>query len=134
MRCVSQCPGGGAVPGRIMGVPNTQEVIEGKGKMAQGGTWDLNVQKMFVAAINRHAINPNASSSVTQNWGDNSQYFQTGPYNDYVAFFHGSDISYNSMTYAFAYDDVFDQSSTIQANCPEKTRITIGGFYNVQGH
>ena len=133
MRCVAQCPGN-AGAGRIRGVPNTQEIIEAKGKMAQGGEWDKNVQKMFSAAINRHAINPNASSSTTQNWGDNSQYFQSGPYNDYVAFFHGSDISFESQTYAFAYDDVFDQSSTIQATRPDKTRITIGGFYNVQGH
>ena len=43
-------------------------------------------------------------------------------------------ISFESQTYAFAYDDVFDQSSTIQANRLEKTRITVGGFYNVQGH
>ena len=133
MQCVAQCPGN-ARDGRIMGVPNTQEFIEAKGLMAQGGEWDKNVQKMFSAAINRHAINPNASSSMTQNWGDNSRYFQSGPYNDYVAFFHRFDISFESQTYAFAYDDVFDQSSTIQANRPEKTRITIGGFYNVQGH
>lgn len=133
MRCVAQCPGS-ASEGRIVGVPNTQEVIEAKGKMAQGGEWDKNVQKMFSAAINRHALRVSVSSSVAQNWGDRTQYFQTGPYNDYVAFFHGFDITHNSETYAFAYDDVFDQSSTIQANSPDKTRITIGGFYNVQGH
>ena len=131
MRCVSNCPNG-AVPGRVNGIPNTQEAIEAKGKLAQGATWDLNVQKMIAAAINRRVIDVNQFG--TQNWGDNSKYYQANPNNQYAKFFHNEDISYNSETYAFSYDDVFEQSSTIQANRPDKTRITIGGFYNVQGH
>jgi len=133
MRCVERCPNG-AVPGRINGVPDTQECIEAKGKMHQGGEWDKNVQKMFAAAINRHAIKTDVPSTVTQDWGDRTQYYRSEPHNHYAKFFHGFDISYNSETYAFSYDDVFEQSSTIQANNPEKIRITIGGFYNVAGH
>ena len=92
----------------------------------------MNVQKMIAAAINRRVIDVNHFG--TQNWGDNSKYYQANPNNQYAKFFHNEDISYNSETYAFSYDDVFEQSSTIQANRPAKTRITIGGFYNVQGH
>ena len=117
--------------GRINGVPNTQMAIEAKGLLASGSEGDKNVQKMFSAAINRHALNPNLPSSVTQELGNSNQYFLTPPYNDYVKFFHGFDISHNSETYAFAYDDVFDQSSTIQASGPSDIRITIGGFSNV---
>mmetsp|Transcript_32508 Transcript_32508/g.37867 ORF Transcript_32508/g.37867 Transcript_32508/m.37867 type:complete len:90 (+) Transcript_32508:230-499(+) len=47
--------------------------------------------------------------------------------------FHGFDITHNSETYAFLYDDVFEQSFTIQANYPRDIRITVGGFVNIQG-
>ena len=126
---------GSPATGRIVGVPNTQEVIEAKGKLHAGSEADKNVQKMFAAAINRHAIDTSVPSSVVQEWGDRSKYFQNNPHNEYVSFFHGFDITHNSETYAFAYDDVFEQSSTIQATNPgvEKTRITIGGFSNVSG-
>lgn len=41
---------------------------------------------------------------------------------------HQSDISYNSKSYAFAYDDVNEQSSTLQTTIPDSVKITIGGF------
>ena len=105
--------------------------IEAKGLLHDGSEGDKNVQKMIAAAINRHALDPNLPSSATQQLGDSNRYYQTSPYNEYAKFFHGFDISHNSETYAFSYDDVFDQSSTIQASGPRDIRITIGGFSNV---
>ncbi|MFZ9848859.1 MAG: beta-1,3-glucanase family protein, partial [Flavobacteriales bacterium] len=49
-------------------------------------------------------------------------------YNYYAKFFHENGISYNNKTYAFAYDDVFDQSSTLQRSSPSKILVTFGGF------
>mmetsp|Transcript_59519 Transcript_59519/g.88389 ORF Transcript_59519/g.88389 Transcript_59519/m.88389 type:complete len:958 (-) Transcript_59519:144-3017(-) len=132
MRWVSGGYGSSTSIGSIDGIPNTEEVIEAKGKLASGSEWDLNVQKMFAAAFNRHAMDTTIQSPEVQQWGDNTKYFQNDPHNEYVAFFHGCDITYNSETYAFSYDDVFDQSSTIQATYPEKVRITIGGYSKVK--
>ena len=121
----------------ISGKPNTQEVIEGKGKIAEDvlATPDKDADKafqaQFSAAVNRGAIDLTIPGGQSQNWGDNTKYFKTDIFNKYVWFFHQPDISNNSKTYAFAYDDVFDNSSTIQSQSPTKVKITVGGFANL---
>jgi hypothetical protein len=92
----------------------------------------MDVQKMVAAAINRRVIDLNGSN--TQNWDTRSTFYQVNPNNQYAKFVHGFGISFNSETYAFSFDNVLEQSSTIQANSPDKTHISIGGFHNVQGH
>ncbi len=114
---------------RIPGKPTTLEAMEGSGVLASGARWDLVVQAQFVAAITRHAIDLNVPSGVYQDFGDTSKYYQTWPYNWYSKFFHRSDISQDSQTYTFAYDDVFDQSATIHTPNPTNIKITIGGFF-----
>ena len=121
----------------ISGKPNTQEVIEGKGKIAEDvkatpdKDADLAFQAQFSAAVNRGAIDLTIPGGQSQNWGDNTRYFKADIYNKYVWFFHQPDISFNSKTYAFAYDDVFDNSSTIQSQSPTKVKVTVGGFINL---
>ena len=122
--------------GRIEGRPDTQEVIEGKYRLAQGGENDKNVQKFFSASFNRGVIDLDAEDGAIQNWANSDFYFQTdnhpaAVHNEYVEFWHNSDISYRSETYAFAYDDVYEHSSTLQVNEPERVRITIGGFWGL---
>jgi hypothetical protein len=119
--------GDGAV-GLINGKPTTQDALEAKGTLASGGQWDLVVQAQVAAAINRHAIDLNLAVGATQDFATPSKYYVTSPYNWYCKFWHRSDISYNSKTYSFAYDDVFNQSSTINAGSPTRATITIGGF------
>lgn len=132
--------GSNGVLAYISGKPTTQEVIEGKGKIAEDvlatpdKAADKAFQAQFSAALNRGAIDLSVPVGQSQNWGDNSKYFITDIYNKYVWFFHQNDISYNSKTYAFAYDDAFDQSSTIQTTSPQKIRVTIGGFANMAPH
>jgi hypothetical protein len=119
--------------GTITGLPSTTDVIEGAGALATGGTEDLNVQKYICAALNRGVIDLSTPDGVEQNFRDESSFFNPDvPYNEYVAFFHNEEISHESDTYAFAYDDIYDLSSTIQASEPEKIRITIGGFSGVK--
>ncbi|MDP4238243.1 MAG: beta-1,3-glucanase family protein [Bacteroidota bacterium] len=121
----------------INGKPNTQEVIEGKGKIAEDvlatpdKDADLALQSQFCAAINRGAIDLTIPGGQNQDWSNKSKYFVTDIHNRYVWFFHQNDISYNSKTYAFAYDDVYDNSSVIQSTYPEKVKIIVGGFANL---
>jgi hypothetical protein len=119
--------GDGAV-GIIASKPPTQDALEAKGTLASGGQWDLVVQAQVAAAINRHAIDLNLATGAMQDFATPSKYYVTSPYNWYCKFWHRTDISYNSKTYAFAYDDVFNQSSTINAGSPLRATITIGGF------
>ena len=112
----------------IPGKPTTLEAMEGSGVLASGDRWDLVVQAQFVAAITRHAIDLDVPSGVLQDFGNTSKYYQTWPYNWYAKFLHQESISFEGLTYAFAYDDVFDQSATVHTPNPQNVRITIGGF------
>ncbi len=112
----------------IPGKPTTMEAMEGSGVLASGAQWDLVVQAQFVAAITRHAIDLNVPSGVLQNFGNTANYYQQWPYNWYAKFLHRPDISFEGLTYAFAYDDVFDQSATIHTPAPATIKITLGGF------
>ncbi|MHA7059487.1 glycoside hydrolase family 64 protein, partial [Aquimarina sp. M1] len=112
--------------GTIFGKPTTIEAMEGSGVMASGDRWDLVVQSQMVAAITRHAVDLNMPSGALQNFGDSSKYYQTWPYNWYSKFFHRTDISFESQTYTFAYDDVYDQSATIHTPNPTNIKITLG--------
>ena len=112
----------------IPGKPTTEMAMEASGVMAQGAQWDLVVQAQIAAAINRHAINLNLGSGAMQDFSNEANYYQTWPYNWYAKFWHRSDISYNSQTYAFSFDDVFDQSATIHTPSPTNINITLGGY------
>ena len=108
--------------------PTNAEVMEGSGVMAAGGSLDKVVQAQICAAINRHAIDLNIATGVTQDFSNASKYYTTSPFNWYCQFWHQPDVSYNGLTYAFCYDDVFDKSSTINAPSPVRATITVGGF------
>ncbi|MBK9224244.1 MAG: T9SS type A sorting domain-containing protein [Flavobacterium sp.] len=122
----------------IYSKPTTSEAIDGSGSMAYTPVdaninivkyrEDLMIQAQISAAINRHAINTNIVENTIQYLHDSPQFFKIKPYNEYVAFFHKENISYNSKTYAFAYDDVGDHSSTIQCTYPTNVKVIIGGL------
>ena len=122
------------IVGMISDKPNTLEILEASGVLAEdvqstpNVDADQNIQKHFSAAFNRGAIDLNAPVDELLEWSDLSTYFGTNTHNEYVAFWHSERISFEGETYAFAYDDVFDYSSTIQSTVPEKVKITIGGF------
>ena len=108
--------------------PTTTDVIEGAGTFATGSEIDKAVQAQFCGAMNRGVIDLSVPSGQLQNWGATDKFFKTDRYNPYVKFFHQSDISHDGYTYAFAYDDTFDQSSTCATSHPTHVVITIGGF------
>lgn len=126
----------GNATAKISRRPNTQEILEGKGVLAEdvqkisGQTLDLVVQAQFCAALNRHAIDLNAAAGTTQDWSDSTKFFKAEPYNAYVQFWHRADISWEQSSYGFCYDDVFEYSSTINAPSATDAKVTIGGFYD----
>ena len=120
--------------GIISARPSTQEVLEGKGVLAEdvqklpNQQLDKVVQAQFCAAVNRHALDLDAASGVVQDWSDSSKYYKTMPYNEYAKFWHRGDISWLRHSYGFCYDDVFEYSSTIHAQTPLAATVTLGGF------
>lgn len=119
----------------IVGKPTSIDVIEGAGEFARfhGNSADLPVQAMFCGAMNRGVIRTNLADGELQDWGDTGSFFNTDVCNPYVKFFHQKDISYDGYTYAFAYDDTFDQSATCATSHPERAVVTIGGFKGQSG-
>jgi len=114
--------------------PTTQEVLEGKGVLAEdvqklpNQSLDLVVQAQFCAALNRHAIDLDAPSGAAQAWSDSSKFYKTAPSNEYARFWHRPDVSWNRFSYGFCYDDVFEFSSTLHTSSPLSATITLGGY------
>lgn len=113
--------------------PTTEDAIEGAGPFAAGSDIDKTVQAMFCAAFNRGQFR---LTTAHQDWNPETgvRAFTGGseyPCNEYVKFFHDTNITVsNGYTYAFAYDDTFDQSATCHASAPYRAVVTIGGFVN----
>lgn len=110
--------------------PDTEDVIEGAGVFASGSDISKTVQSMSCAAFNRGMIR---ATSDLQDWNPDgpTKAFSGGteyPCNEYVKFFHDPAISSGGKTYAFSYDDTYDQSATCYANNPTRATVTIGGF------
>ena len=122
----------------IYGVPTTVDALEGAGYLANSEVSrdvdndkhneDLMIQAQISAAITRHAIYTDVVGPTVQYTHDGSRYFLRNPHNQYVSFFHQEEITHNSLTYAFAYDDVGDHSATIQTTFPTEVRVIIGGY------
>ena len=122
----------------IHGKPTTINAMEGSGFLAYTPTLasvdvekyneDLMIQAQMAAAITRHAIYTNIIDASVQYTHDADRFFVIEPYNEYVEFFHNESISFESQTYAFAYDDVGDHSSTIQTTFPTDVKVIIGGY------
>ena len=124
----------GAYAGRtgiVVRKPTTQEAFEGKGVLDNrvgDGDADLVVQAQLTAAINRHVVNTTTPNPGQQNWYDVGSFYQAGPANYYARFWHLPGISVDQKSYGFAYDDVADQSATLQTPKPTKVIATFGGF------
>lgn len=116
--------------------PGTYEIMSASGVLAEDVAEtsdtdnDLNVQKHFSAAFNRGVIDLDAGYGEWISWDDSDDFFNNSHYghNEYVDFWHDESISFEGETYAFAYDDVFDYSSTIHTTDPNMVQVTIGGF------
>ncbi|MES2743273.1 MAG: beta-1,3-glucanase family protein [Pseudomonadota bacterium] len=108
--------------------PNTAMALLGSGTLADasgtvGGTpaYDkqLQIQAQLCAALNRHVVEDPA------NWANANAYYPNGqPSNSYSKFWH--DHSVNRLAYGFAYDDVWEKSSSLHTVAPTVATVTIG--------
>ena len=130
---VMTCTSGGFLgrKGIIARRPTTQEAFEGKGvlnNVVQDAPTDLMIEAQICAAITRHVINTTTPNVGQQDWSDPTKYYLTSPCNHYAKFWHLQGISVNQLSYGFAYDDVFSQSSTLYSGTPKSVTVYFGGF------
>ena len=111
---------GNAARTAYVGRPTTVDVIEGAGAFATGSEDDKATQAQFCGAINRGMIDTDLADNTLQRWGDRNAFFTRNNWNKYVAFFHHPQRSFDGYTYAFCYDDTFDQSSTCATSHPDR--------------
>lgn len=133
---VMTCQSGGFTgkQGIIVRRPTTQEAFEGKGvldKVVQNAPTDLMIQAQICAAMTRHVINTTTPNVGLQDWSDPTKYYQTSPCNHYAKFWHTQGISVDKLSYGFAYDDVFNQSSTLHSPTPKSVLVHFGGFGSI---
>lgn len=134
-RFTFNCISGGFVgrTGVISRKPTTQEALEGKGVLDQtvnDRTVDLAVQAQITAALNRHVINVTTPNVGQQDFSNAATYYNAAPCNYYSRFWHLPGIAIDQLTYGFAYDDVFDKSSSLHTPSPTRAVAVFGGYAN----
>ncbi|WP_229504870.1 glycoside hydrolase family 64 protein [Massilia mucilaginosa] len=108
--------------------PTTAMALLGNGALDDpsgtvGGTpayhKQLQIQAQLCAALNRHVVEDPAR------WSDSAYFYPAGqPANWYAKFWH--DHSINKLAYGFAYDDVWNYSSSVHSTAPTTATVTIG--------
>lgn len=111
--------GTGPLGGWSVAKPTTIDVLACAGALASGSDADKVMGAELCAAFNRGvAMN-------TANWYNPAAYYTDAVKNDYAGFFHP--ISIDHRSYAFAYDDINDQSSVQIVNGANPvTGLTLG--------
>ena len=111
--------GTGPLGGWSLAKPTTIDVLACAGALASGSDADKVMGAEFCAAFNRGV------ATTTANWYNPAAYYTGGVKNDYAGFFHP--ISIDHRSYAFAYDDINDQSSVQIVNGSNPvTGLTLG--------
>jgi hypothetical protein len=102
-----------------LGKPTTRDVFQCSGALTSSPQWQvLELGAEFCAAFNRGV------AQNTANWYNPPAYYTGTAQNDFAKFFHS--ISIDKRSYAFAYDDINDQSSVkILDNFNPPTALTL---------
>ncbi|NQZ27500.1 MAG: hypothetical protein HRT55_14430 [Colwellia sp.] len=122
----------------ISAKPTTLEILTTSGVLAEdvSNTPNLDadkyIQQHFSTALNMGAIDLNIETNQLADWSAIDSYFSSNIHNEYLAFWHSQDISYQGQT--FAYNDSHHNSAIIQSLMPERVTITIGGLVNDAYH
>lgn len=108
--------------------PTTSEALLGNGALndATGTTpgtpaYDkqLQIQAQMCAAINRHVVED------PEHWSNSNYFYKAqAPANWYAKFWHDHNVARQS--YGFAYDDVWNFSSSLHTPAPTVATVTIG--------
>ncbi|MFJ3977788.1 glycoside hydrolase family 64 protein [Streptomyces sp. NPDC090021] len=113
----------------VLDKPSTADIMACDGALANAGMTqdakDLGAQ--VCAAFNRGVALNTKDGGTLYDWSDPAKYYpKGGTYNDYAAYFHDRKVSVDGLAYAFAYDDVHDQSSVaILPNNDAPTSLTL---------
>jgi Beta-1,3-glucanase len=96
--------------------PSSADFIASAGSIVTGDETAKAIKARISAIIQRHVATAPAQNIP-------SQYYQTAPTNYYSLFWHQHSL--NSLAYGFDYDDVFDQSSSINDANPTLMKINV---------
>jgi len=105
--------------------PTSMEVFAGDGMMNQGNDTEKNIEKFIVAALLRGVFD---RYSTSKEWCANKQdYYKQSPIFEYARILH--EKSTNKRCYAFSYDDVCNDSSSLKSSkSDEVVMITVPCF------
>lgn len=103
--------------------PSTMDVLNCNNTMDSGTDVQKNIEKFIAAAINRSVLKFVAPGSGDSWCGASGQYYKNDPVHYYCQILHNNSI--DSMCYAFGYDDVCDQSSTLKTK-DKDVAVTLG--------
>ena len=91
-----------------------------------GSAFNNGIGQILGVCLNRGVVQ---LTTATQIWDEPNNFFQNPIKNDYTHFFHSDFVSFEGKTYALAYDDVFDQSSTQSCQgTPDSVVLSLGGY------
>ena len=96
--------------------PTSADVIASAGSITSGDGKVKAIKAQISAMINRHVATEPAQNMP-------SQYYMTAPANYYSLFWHQHSL--NGLAYGFDYDDVFDQSTSINDANPSAMKINL---------
>ncbi|MEP7338929.1 MAG: beta-1,3-glucanase family protein [Acidobacteriota bacterium] len=105
--------------------PQNWEVMQCAGEFKVGNDTQMNIEKFVVAAIYRTVFMETPTSS-SDSWCSAemvSEYFTNAPINHYGKILH--DNSVNGLCYAFAFDDVCNQSSSVVSTTTKSLVLTL---------
>lgn len=99
--------------------PTTMEVLNCNGVFNTGNELQMDIEKFIAAAMNRTVAQNTPGSN---NWcGNSASYYTNTPVEYYPAILHENSI--DGLCYAFAYDDVCNQSPSLVSNGTAKEVI-----------
>ncbi len=98
--------------------PDTMNVLEGSGPLASGNDTEKVIGSFLCAAFNRGVFfNP-------EDWNNSTSYYLHKSSNFYSQYWH--QVGIDQKAYGFAYDDIYDHSTLVQAPEPKALTINIG--------
>jgi hypothetical protein len=104
--------------GYILQKPTADDVWQCDGALAAGGDVEKALGAEFCAAFNRGVADSTAS------WWDSSHFYRGSVKNEFAAYIHST--CSDARAYAFAYDDIDDQSTVIiLPNTVPPSRVTL---------
>ncbi|HLO66425.1 MAG TPA: glycoside hydrolase family 64 protein [Holophaga sp.] len=98
-------------------MPTTREAWRCDGPLTEGNATERVLGALLGALINRHTLEAPLS------WRDEEADYDASPANSYAAFWHAEGIG--GKAYGFAYDDVNDRSTLVNAADPLEVRVAF---------